>query len=356
MKHWLTNCSQNNTDVFSCSKCDWWPARSSAPWYYDVLDESVTCGNYFSADGARLFNNGSTSYPCGQHPGYVLNSSAVAETLVSSQFPAFNLCCYFQATCGLAYTNGSAYQCNSTAGRIADVTRSSSAAPAEEICCKAFVSTCVAAFINGTAHQCPTVGTYQLVNPSSTTVDDVTCCKFVPTCSAAYRSGASFECPTGYSPRSGQSEYSPPSINTCCKPDVMTADLLCLNATQEQPSSLIALDGCPNPDGQCCYQSTCGAVIMFNESSFLVTGVASYECPGGMMRNASTDGIANLTAEDCGCYEVTCGQYFPNDTAYACSPGYVYNPAVADEPAVYGDTTCCVSCRSMPCCSLSYPL
>lgn len=339
---WLKNCSQDGNDALACIKCDWWPARSSAPWYHDILDASVTCGNYFSQDGARLFNNGSSAYPCSQHPGYVLNSTAVNETLVYSSASPLDLCCFFQATCGLAYENGLPYQCNAAAGRTSDVAKAAAVNPTEETCCKVFVATCAAAFINGTAHQCPTVGMYQLVNLASTTVNDFTCCQFAPTCGTAYRSGASYQCPVGYTPRSSQSRWSPPSTTTCCQPDIITADVLCINSTQDQPA-LAPLGDCPDSDGQCCYQSSCGAVILFNRSSLVITGVAPYACPGGMVRNASTDNIANVTAEDCGCCSVTCGSYFPDGTAFTCSAGYQYNPAMSNETALYGDDSCCVS-------------
>jgi hypothetical protein len=276
-----------------------------------------------------------------RQPGYVLNSVSENVTLISSLIPPSDLCCYFRPTCGLAHANGSAYNCNTSAGSVADPAKTDDIDPSEEACCQAFVATCATALIDGTPYRCPIIGVYVSINPDSPVVNDIMCCQFVATCGVAYRNGASYRCPEGYRSRA-QPGTGSPDLNTCCAPDIITADTLCLNASLSH-LNLTSMDGCPNVDGQCCYESTCGSVLTFNESSFAVAGLAPYECPAGMVRNSSTDNVQNISAEACGCVAATCGHYYSNGDPFNCSDGYISIPEMFNSSAVEGVNTCCVS-------------
>lgn len=331
---WIQSCDPAGLGGSACSRCDWWPSRSSAPWYYNTADTPLTCGAFFR-------NNGS-SYPCSQQRNYVNDVGAAGTTS-----PTFAKCCTFQPTCGLAYTNGSTWASNCLSyGMMYNASAANELVTGDPLqtkqkCCQPFIATCAMASLAGAPHQCPGNGTYLLINPSSTTVNDQTCCQFVPTCGFAYTDGNAWKCSVGTDVlNSAAQNATPPNDATCCSPTVsVSTSAFCFDNSTTPSGPAWPGESCS--DGVCCYTPTCGRVYWYNATTNTITNTSVYSCPPVYKYNDSVTNVNDTSVDAC-CFLPTCGRYTADGTAYSCPAGYASVGGTTN--ATFIDVlSCCVS-------------
>lgn len=300
VQDWLATCTPGGGGT--CERCDWWPARSSAPWHYDVATVPLTCGVYMP-DGA--------AFPCTARQGYQLDATKSAVTS-----PSYDRCCTYVPTCSRISSGGAAYTC-AGAGLILDPTKVNNTSPSDGTCCKTFVATCGMATVGGSAYACPTDGMYVLANASSTAVSVTECCRFVPTCSAPTPGASPYACTTaGMVTATDVGSSSPASDLTCCRWEMQPIlEPFCDASATGPPPAGLAFNVSTN--GSYCYYPSCGALPWLNDT--MISFVASYICLDAQRVLPAVD--TNISDTTC-CFPRTCSAFWTNGTAYTCPNGY----------------------------------
>eukprot|EP00879_Flechtneria_rotunda_P001495 GHRR01001651.1.p1 GENE.GHRR01001651.1~~GHRR01001651.1.p1 ORF type:complete len:2452 (+),score=566.03 GHRR01001651.1:3588-10943(+) len=323
---WAANCNSGSP---SCQTCDWWPSRSAARWYYDATYTALTCGNYF-ADGSH-FN-------CTQ-PGYVYDSSKAATTNPD----AIN-CCKFQATCGMAQTDGTPYQCPTGSNLVLDNTKLSNTNPSDASCCKVFSATCGMATIAGGSYQCPNGYEYDSTKASTTNPSTANCCRFIPQCGMVNTNGTAYQCQgIGFVLNPDMVNETILDDQTCCKFQAMCDMVEYTNGAKvpyscpsgwqynsTTASAALSDDAAANHQ-LCCYQPTC-AVKTYPPAT-------PHICPAGYAANPDSAGSTMVNDASC-CYQPTCGAFYVNGNPYPCPADHTFNTSRASDATTNGSICC----------------
>lgn len=336
---WVKTC----TTGVDCDKCDWWPSRSAAPWYYEAAAKPLTCGDFIPI-GATTYE----PFPCDASLNYHLNTSAL-----TLQDPDATRCCEFRATCAITAAGGGRFRCTSP-GMVFDESKLNSSTVDAATCCKPFVPTCGATDMDGTPFVCPSDGVkYNLVNLTEANPSVAVCCEFVPTCGALYPNKTMHTCTTpGYildvNALSQGYLDNPPTDALCC-----TKANCAPTAAGFFPGVHYSCSG-----GECCFYPVCGAIPQLNENatqeingavvvnSSDIASVSAFECPSELGYSTNTAAAHNpvVSLESC-CFRPRCGAVDATGAPYTCPSTYKLNPSRLQEPlasdTLQDDATCC---------------
>lgn len=333
--NWVATCGNSSTTNGNCSACDWWPARSAAPWYFWGTIQVPTCANFLPNPDS----GGTHHFPCWQAGGYQYNSSSDSNTS-----PGNNTCCSFVPTCGRNDTSGNVYKCLQ-ANMVTNSSAAGASPPNDANCCKPFVPTCQQTAIDGGWFACPTNGIYDNVNAMAPNPNVATCCQFVPTCGAMDTNGTQATCPPLL-------EIDP---NALAVRNLTNVTAACCRSRNCAASSVGFPAGIYTYviNTQICWKDTCGAVSQLNSNGIANTSLpaVNFACDPGTFNTTAVNSTP-VSFDTC-CYLPSCGQ---KDlvNSYGCNAGLgqVLIPANLNYPLTSNDTVDNPMCCWVPTCGV----